>query len=432
MRDGAVVTDADRVHWVGARADIGDLPPGSSHVELGDAMLMPGLVNAHIHLDLAPFAGLLHGRSFFAWIRGIVAGSAAVLDDDARADAARWSVIEQLEHGVTTLADTSPSTSGFDAIRACGARGIAYLEVFGPDPAQCDDAFGALRPRIERARVHETSLVQMGVSPHAPYSVSDALFGRVAEYARAEALPLAVHIAESEDESQLVESGQGEFAAMLFERGIAAAPRAASPIALLDRTRILRTQPLCIHAVRAGSDDVLRLADNGAGVAHCPRSNAWFGHGQAPVAAFRAHHVPVGLGTDSAASNDEFRLLGEARAATDDGLSPSDRIALATTGGAQALGIGNGLGTLSPGAPADLAAFAIDDTTEADRDPAAYLVEHRSNTAAALVVVAGTVRVRNGRALARDDATNDRVRVVRHRAEQWAAAAGWRAAREPF
>src|SRR5690606_3300489 len=95
-------------------------------------------------------------------------------------------------------------------------------------------------------------------------------------------------------------------------RRIAVFPRASSPIALLDSKRVLRTQPLCIHAVRANSDDVLRLADNGAGVAHCPRSNRWFGHGDAPVSAFLERHVTVALGTDSAASNDGLSILAEA------------------------------------------------------------------------------------------------------------------------
>ena len=430
LRDGTVVVESGRVSWVGLRSEA-PLVPGTDDVELGDAILLPGLVNAHIHLDLAAFSGALNGESFFAWVRAIVDASVEVMDERARADAALFSVVNQLEHGVTTMADTSPSPAGFDAMVACGARGIAYLEAFGPDPAQCDGAVRDVRNRTEAARREETSLVRVGVSPHAPYSVSDALYRAVADYARDESLPVAVHIAESADESLLVAEGRGEFAEYLRGRRIPVGSRASSPIALLDRTRVLTTRPVCIHAVRAGADDVLRLADNGAGVAHCPLSNRWFSHGDAPVDAFRAHRIPVGVGTDSAASNDLLHVLGEAGEAAGESLDARDRIALATVEGARAIGLDDGTGTLAPGAPADLAAFAIRDLGEADRDPARYLLAHCVAAPAMLTVVGGVVRARNGRAAAHDEALDERVHTLAARIRAWATAAGWRGASPP-
>ena len=427
LRDASVVVESAYVSWVGPRGEA-PLAPGADDVELGDAILLPGLVNAHIHLDLAAFSGALNGDSFFAWVRALVQASVDVMDETARADAAHWSVVDQLEHGVTTLGDTSPSRAGFDAMITCGARGIAYMEVFGPDPAQCGDAVRDLRTRTEAARRQETSLVRVGVSPHAPYSVSDALYHAVAGYARSESLPVAVHIAESGDESLLVAEGRGEFAEFLRGRRIPVESRASSPIALLDRTRLLTQRPVCIHAVRTGGDDVLRLADNGAGVAHCPLSNRWFGHGNAPVGAFRAHGIPVGVGTDSAASNDALHILAEAREAADESLAAHDRIVLATVEGARAIGLDDGTGTLVPGAPADLAAFSIRDVDEADRDPARYLITRCGGAPAMLTVVGGVVQARNGRAAAHDDALDERVHALGERIRAWAVAAGWRGA----
>jgi len=193
-----------------------------------------------------------------------------------------------------------------------------------------DTSLATLRAVVEAARRDETQLVRIGVSPHAPYSVSDDLYSRVASWARIEALPMAVHIAESAGESQFVSDGAGEFAAMLSARGIAVARRAESPVELLEHTGALAAQPLCIHAVRVSDADILRIARNGATVAHCPRANAWLRHGRAPLHEFRARNVAVGLGTDSIASNDAVRLLAEARDATDPSLSAADRIALAT------------------------------------------------------------------------------------------------------
>jgi 5-methylthioadenosine/S-adenosylhomocysteine deaminase len=432
IRDGVVVTADEHIAWVGSALDAPPMPPGAIDIPLGAAVLMPGLVNSHVHLDLTPFAGALDGHAFFAWVRAIVAGGIEALDADARSDSARWTVIDLLERGVTAFGDTSPGAAGFDAMRECGARGVAFLETFGPDPAQSETSLRDLRHCVDLARGGETSLVRIGVSPHAPYSVSDALYHGVAGYARAENLPVAVHIAESEVESLLVSHGSGPFADFLHGRRIAVSSRASSPIALLDAQRVLATQPLCIHAVRANSDDVLRLADNGAGVAHCPRSNRWFGHGEAPVAELRAKRVPVGLGTDSAASNDTLSILAEAGAAADPELTAAERVELATAGGARVLGLEDTAGTLVAGAPADLAAFVIHDVERADRDPPAYVIDRCADERAMLVVVSGVTRVRNGRATNRDDALDERMRAHMARVNAWAAASGWRAARAPF
>jgi 5-methylthioadenosine/S-adenosylhomocysteine deaminase len=346
-------------------------------------------------------------------------------------DAARWSVADQLAHGVTTIGHTGPGRAPFDALRAFGARGVAYFETFGPDPAQRDASLADLHARVTAARLDESALVRVGVSPHAPYSVSDALYLGVAQYALREALPMAVHIAESHEESQLVTRGAGPFATLLQDRGIDVRPRAASPIALLERTGILAARPLCIHAVQADESDARRLAAAGATVAHCPRANAWFGYGTAPVAEFRAHGVCVGLGTDSLASNTDVRLLSEAAAAADEALLPAARLALATIGGAAALGLESATGSLEAGKQADLAAFSISDIVACDAQPERYVVERCTDSASILTVVAGAVRARNGRATAltpSDDALPARVAAHRLRAEAWA---GERRAHDP-
>jgi cytosine/adenosine deaminase-related metal-dependent hydrolase len=391
LRDGTVVLDDTRIHWVGARSSA---PAASDDhdLDLGDAVLLPGLVNAHTHLDLAPLTGVALPRDFPAWIRALVGRTAAAPAETLRAGAL-WAARDQLAHGVTTVADTAPNRFAFDAMRAVGLRGIAFRETFGPDPAHAPTALRALHAAVTEMRRDDTALVRTGVSPHAPYSVSDPLYRAVAAYAASEALPVAVHIAESEAESALVESGTGAFAEYLRDtRGIAVAPRGTSPLAALATLGLLTTRPLCIHAVRLSTDDVRRVADHGASVAHCPCSNAWFGHGSAPIAALRQQGVPVGLGTDSIASNTQLRVRLEARAAADATLSFADRLALATHGGATALGLGDRIGRLDPGFEADLVAFAIHDAAEADADPARYVLELPPDARPLLTLVAGRDR----------------------------------------
>jgi 5-methylthioadenosine/S-adenosylhomocysteine deaminase len=389
VRDGTVIVDGRSITYVGPRQGA---PTGSTDLDLGDAILLPGLVNAHIHLDLGALEGKLASRDFFAWMRELM-GHLGALPTDALREGARRSVVEQLAMGVTTMADTAPHRFGFDALREFGARGIAYREVFGPDPAQCADSLAGLQGAVDDMRADETDLVRVGVSPHAPFSVADALYTAVAEYARAADLPIAVHIAESVAETELVRDADGPFARYLRDvRGIAVTPRGASPIAVLERTGILAQRPLCIHAVQVAPDDVARLAAARAPVAHCPCSNRWFGHGAAPIAAYRRAGITVGLGTDSIASNTQVQLAVEAAHIADPSLTAADRIALLTQGGAAALGLADRIGVLRAGWEADLAAFPIVDAQAADTDPERYLLDHALTAAARFVMVAGRDR----------------------------------------
>jgi 5-methylthioadenosine/S-adenosylhomocysteine deaminase len=193
--------------------------------------------------------------------------------------------------------------------------------------------------------------VRLGVSPHAPYSVSGPLYAATATWAAAEGLPLATHIAESPAESELLEGGSGAFAEGWRVRGIPLpAPPGRTPVAWLDQHGVLGEHTLCIHVVNAGSEDLDRLARTGSAVAHCPRSNAAHGHGRAPLAGLLHRGLRVGLGTDSALSVGTLDLLAEARAARDlGGLDAGRALALCTIEAARALGLDDEIGSLTVG-----------------------------------------------------------------------------------
>jgi 5-methylthioadenosine/S-adenosylhomocysteine deaminase len=416
IRNGSVLVDGDRVAWAGPTRDH-PAAPDARVVELGDAILTPGLVNAHTHLDLTVMRGLLDGLSFYDWIRTLIAARAQLTDADTL-DSARLGAIEALECGVTTVADTAPTPASFDAMTELGLRGIAYVEAFGPDPAQAQESFDGLRTRVAALRPRESPLVRVGVSPHAPYSVGDDLYRAVAAFARTERLPLATHVAESDAESALVERGESVFADLLRSRDIAVTRRGRSPIALLDSLGVLGDNALLIHCVRCDDDDVAAIAAKRAGVAVCPWSNRYFAHGAAPVAAFVGAGVRVGVGTDSMASNSVMSPLREARAAVGAlaGETPKAAWHLATIDGARALGLDSLIGTIEPGKQADLAAFAI---------PAGTVAPNRiePGPAALLTVVAGIERVRHGRVTADATALRTRAQAASARLREWRAAA---------
>jgi 5-methylthioadenosine/S-adenosylhomocysteine deaminase len=310
-----------------------------------------------------------------------------------------------------------------------GVRGIMYQEAFGPAVEMFEESLAGLRGKIARLAPQQTPLVRLGVSPHAPYSVHRELFGRIAAVARETELPLAVHIAESRAEHELVVEGRGVFAEALRRRGIPVAPSARSPVALLEEQGVLGERTLLIHCVRLDAEDIATIARHGAAVAHCPASNAKLGHGIAPLCELLAAGVRVGLGSDSVASNNRMDIAEEARLAIlmqcariGDPTCIDSRAALelATLGGARALGLDAETGSLEPGKAADLAAFPLSDERGTPLiDPIAALLFALAGRRASFVAVAGRVLVRDGRVLGEDAGLRERVQRTGELLAEW-------------
>ena len=405
VASGAVAVTGDRITFVGTASDA----PVGTVIDLGDAALLPGLVNLHTHLELTPLRHLLEGLDFAQWIRTLTQLRRTELSDSADVQVgARIGIAEGLLRGITTYADTSDTGAPvMQALTAMGVRGVVFKEVFGPDPDQCHSSLVRLREAVQQLRLLSNEHVLLGVSPHAPFSVSKALFAAVADYAIAEQLPMAVHLAESAFEEALVTRGEGPYADHWRSRGIdPGGARARSSVALLHEAGALRARPLIIHAVRVDADDIALLAAAGCSVAHCPVSNARFGHGIAPLQAMLDAGIALGIGTDSVASNNRMDLLDESRVAhlmactraqSWSALPASRALWHATAGGAGALRLWPKLGTLAVGAPADLCAFPLDGIAARPlQDIADALVHGIAGSPARMTVVAGEMRVRDG------------------------------------
>jgi cytosine/adenosine deaminase-related metal-dependent hydrolase len=320
-----------------------------------DAVILPGLINTHTHLELTGFERRVTEPEFAAWIRRLREVK-ATRSQPEYVEAALAGLRGCFASGVTTVADTGDTGAVLHALAAAGGSGIAYQEVFGPDPDQAAPSLAGLQSRVRELGRIASGRARIGVSPHAPYTVSGPLFRAVAAWAQAEQLPLAVHAAESAAESELLLRNSGPFAEAWRARNIPLPSSAgSSPIEWLAQHGILSARTLCIHAVQVNESDVDRLAAAGAAVAHCPLSNRAHGHGAAPLARFLERKIRVGLGTDSVVSVGQLDLLAEARAAG--GLAPSltpDRlIELCTLAGARALGLESETGSLAPGKWAD-------------------------------------------------------------------------------
>ena len=347
IEHGALLIGPDgRVQAVGPDSAV----PRPSDVvaeDFGDAVILPGLINTHTHLELTGFEGQVREREFPAWIRRL-RELKTTRTPAQYAEAARRGLAACYAGGVTTIADTGDSGAALQALAEVGGSGVAYQEVFGPHPAQAAESLAGLRDRVTCLRGWAGNRVRIGVSPHAPYTVSGPLFHAVAAWSEAESLPLAVHIAESPAETQFLANGTGPFAEAWEARGIPL-PRSSglTPVGWLAEHGVLTERTLCIHAVQVDGTDIDRLADSGAAVAHCPLSNQAHHHGAAPLGALLEAGIRLGLGTDSEVSVGRPDLLAEARAARSLAGSTADAvIELCTLGGARALGLSGETGSL--------------------------------------------------------------------------------------
>jgi cytosine/adenosine deaminase-related metal-dependent hydrolase len=389
LQDAAVAIGEDGViQAIGPASELG-------HGErFPDAVILPGFVNAHSHLEYAAYAGFGDGLPFAPWI-AIHVQRKARLTVDAMDDLARAGAAACLQSGITTVGDCSFSGAAAVGCAELGLRAIVYLEVFGRDESALD------RFEASRARVADSfsDRVRLGISPHAPYTCSIELYRACADLD----LPLATHLSESEAELAYLAEGGGpwsSFAEMLVE------PYGRGAIGALAEAGVLGPDTVAAHCVYVDGDDLSLLAANDVAVAHCPRSNALLGCGIAPLGELRAAGLRVAIATDSPASTPSFDMFEELRTAIyaararerrADALTAATALELATLGGARALGLDGEIGSLVPGKQADITVLALADSPFLPvEDPVTAVVLGGSPERVTATLVSGEDRYRKG------------------------------------
>lgn len=411
IENGAVAVAGETIVGVGAKEDLVARFPHAAATDFGTSVLLPGLVNAHSHLELTVMRGFLESveTDFFAWLRKLTVARMSMTDDDLFISAA-CGAIEAARAGITCVGDSSSAAAqSMKALREIGVRGIVYQESFGPDPQLADENVAKLHDQLAETRALESANVRAGVSPHAPYTVAAPQLELIARLALDENLPLMMHAAESEAERLFMFDGTGPFAEGLRARGLDWQGQKISTIEYLARHGVLETRPLLAHCITVDDADIETISSAGAGVAHCPKSNAKLRHGRAPFARFLTANLNLGLGSDSAASNNNCDILEEARFATllarvrgtDFSLCPdasasqtevcaTDALFAATLGGARALGLDGQIGALTEGMQADLIAVALDGAhQQPPTNPVDALIFSSSGRDVRMTMVAG-------------------------------------------
>lgn len=407
IENGAVAVEGQRIVAVGPSSEIVERFPEFRVERLGEATILPGLVNTHTHLELTAMRGYLEKEEtdFFAWLRKLTRARLELMTPDDICVSATWGACEAVRAGITSVADASDSAMmSMLALRDVGLRGVVYQESFGPDARLAQENLEKLKTKVEELRTIETDLVRVGVSPHAPYTVCGPQLELIANLARAEGLPLMMHAAESAAEDMFVREGCGAFAEGLARREIEWKAPGVSTIQYLKQVGVLDVHPLLAHCIRVDDRDIEILRDTRSQVAHCPKSNAKLGHGRAPFAKFLEAGLAVGLGSDSVASNNTCDILEEARFAT-----LMARADGAHVTASEALRAANFGGQLTEGAPADLAVVSLTGVHHLPSyDPIATLIFASSGRDVILTVVAGREVYRDGRVSSVDE---DRLRA---------------------
>jgi aminodeoxyfutalosine deaminase len=359
IRDGWIAVRAGRIDALGSPGQ----PPPEAARDLGRVAILPGLVNAHTHLELSWLRGRVPPAvEFIDWIKQLLLtrGARVERSDDSRViEAAGEAVSEARRAGTVAVGDIGNSLASVPALRDAGLDGLVFHELLGfnqTDGRLVDQS----RPQRRQAAANGDGRVRISVAPHAPYSVSAELFRAIrAEVDRSRVPITSVHVGESKSEMQLLLDGSGPWPGILRMIGVSRPdwrPPGTGPVEYLDSLSVLDDRTLVVHAVQLDDTSLGRLARIGCTVVTCPRSNQWVGVGVPPVARFYDSGVAVAVGTDSLASVEDLNLFSELKTMRwlAPGISARRLLESATLIGARALGLGDDLGSIEAGKRAEL------------------------------------------------------------------------------
>ena len=375
VADGGLAVQAGKIAEAGSFAAVRRSWPGARVLDHPDAVLLPGLINAHTHLELSHLRHLSQQPappSFTGWIARLIAERTEAAADDAAIMSAAWQVLaEQQAQGVAALADISNTGLTNQLAPDFSGRLLCFKEYLGLREDRATEALLRLRDEDE---------VQ-ACTGHAPYSTHSALLRALKARAKRLAHVFPIHTAESAAEIELLRTGGGELRGFLEEHGVwdgtfQPLDREGGAVTYLHQHGLLDSRTLCVHCVHLAEEEIGLLTETKAKVCLCPGSNAYLGVGTAPAGRLLRQGILPALGTDSLTSNPELSLWREMRllAEAHSDLDPADILRMATLGGAIALGVELQFGSLEEGKDAAVLAVALPDSVMTVSAAQEYLV----------------------------------------------------------
>lgn len=415
LPDGAIALEGGRILALGSRAELERGYPDARRLDAAGGIIMPGLINTHTHAPMVLFRGLADDLELMDWLENhIFPAEAEHVDEDFVRAGTRLACLEMLRGGITTFVDMYYFEDAIaEEAEACGMRavlGSTLIDFPAPDNKTWDEAVTYARAFVEKWRDHPTITAALG--PHSAYTVSPEHLREAHAVATELGAPLLIHVAEDRGEIERVTNATGK-----------------TSVDLLDSLGILDARMLAAHMVYPSPSEIELLAERQVGVAHCPQSNMKISAGVAPVVALLEAGVAVGLGTDGAASNNDLDLWEEidtaaklAKVSTGDPTVVDARtaMAMATLGGARAIGMEDEIGSLEVGKRADLIVVATGGVHQSPQpvtvNPYSLLAYATKASDVRHVIVEGRLVVENGRVLTLDqDAVLAEVAAIRGR-----------------
>ena len=372
IRDGYVEIAGDRIQAVGASADLPNA--GEAAIDLGETALTPGLVNPHAHLELTCYADMLKPAGLWDWFINLMKLRRRPGQMEREREAVRAGAWQSLRAGVTCVGDISRCNYAWPALKEIPIRKVSFVELItiaDQPPRNLDEL------RAAAGEVVEDDLLTVGVSPHAPYSVSAEHMSGVLRLADELERPWTMHLAETPEEIAFLHGKRGVMPSMIeaLMNAHGLKPPAVTPMDLLEQCGGGRRRGSIAHANYMGAEQFERLAASGQVVIFCPRSHDFFGHSPHPLPEMLSAGVAAAIGTDSLASNRSLSMLDElhfTHTRMKGSPTPTRLMEMATMEGARALDLEHLIGSITPGKQADLAAFPCPASTT---DPARRLVE---------------------------------------------------------
>jgi cytosine/adenosine deaminase-related metal-dependent hydrolase len=324
---------------------------------LKNAVLMPGLVNVHSHLELPELLNTVQSKAFPDWILNLITAKKC-LSLNNYISATKKNIHTIIQSGTTTIGEICTHGVSPDLLRKSGLRAVVFRELIRMGPERS-------KSKVHSSKIPLSGLINVGISPHSPYTVSESVLLQIRDTARQRNLRLAMHIAESKDELKLLQRRKSglEKLYQYANWDYAWAPKGRSSFEYLSRIGFLSPRLLAVHAIQVSDKDIDLIKKTKVSIAHCPRSNKETGVGKMPLKKFLDAGITVGLGTDSLASSPSLNMWDEMRYAHQihrrSGISAKDIFGLATINGAKVLGLDKKIGTIEPGKKADIIAVPL-------------------------------------------------------------------------
>ena len=342
-------------------------PGPSPAVDLGDVLLLPGLINAHTHLELTCLQGQVPFRgSFASWVETLIASAPRNQSEQRARESIRDGISRCLAAGVTTVGDIAYGRRQIEELASSPLRAVCFMETLGFGPARAA-ALPRLSAQLEGVESSPPSH-WVGVSPHAPYSTDEGVYGELVALATQRGWPLCTHLAETREEVEFLESGTGPLGELLARRGLIDESFTAAgcgPVEFAERVGLLESEAVLVHLNYLTDRELEMVAGSACSVVYCPRGHRFFGHEPHRFGEMMAVGVNICLGTDSLACNDSLSVLDEWRFlhAEYPRIDLATLLPMSTVNAARALGIEGQVGSLEPGKQADFLALPVSETS---------------------------------------------------------------------